>query len=120
MGYKTKKLSIGKNKFQNKGFLLYQNLWHLSKLTKKQRKWAAFKGKMFSIELARPVRKYKVLNTVAKNFTRNLTAKKNTFSNLMWKKRRFADKILSIIIKQNKYKKKGLVANKIEFDNKKA
>lgn len=130
MSYKTKKLSIGKNKFKNKGFLLYQNIWYQSKLTKKQQKKKWTKGKIFSIEQMRNVRKYKVLNTVAKNYC-NFTIKKNTFNNVEWKKRRIADKIFSIIIEQklnSDFHQKqnertsihSISVNNTEFTNKKA
>lgn len=50
---------------------LYQNLWHLCKLTKKQQKWAKLKKKMYSTELNRPIRKYRLFRILNKPFVLN-------------------------------------------------
>lgn len=51
-------------------------MWHLSKLTKKQKNWAKFKGKMFTIELGRAVKKYRLFKLARPQFA---TQKISTF-----------------------------------------
>lgn len=43
---------------------MYQNQWHLSKLTKKQKKLSQYKVKVFSTELGRSVFKHRMLKTI--------------------------------------------------------
>lgn len=66
MSYQTKKLSPSPQKYKR---LYYQNLWHISKLQKNQKKWAKNKWKVHSAEQGRPVAKHRVLKTVGTAFS---------------------------------------------------
>lgn len=61
MGLKTKKLSF----YKAKGIVQYQNLWHIPKLTKKQKKWSKFKVKVHSTEQGRATPKFRMLQTIS-------------------------------------------------------
>nr|AAF72050.1 orf345 [Tetradesmus obliquus] len=62
MSVKNKKLSA--SKYKGRGLLLYQNLWHRSKLTKKGAKLSKYKVKVHSTEIGRPISKYRMLKTL--------------------------------------------------------
>lgn len=64
MSPKTKKLSI--KKYKGAGVLLYQNIWHQPKQTKKLNQWSKFKKKMQFTELRKikPMPKYAVYKTL--------------------------------------------------------
>lgn len=74
MSHKTKHLSPFKIK--GRGVLLYQNLWPLSKLTKKQFRWSKFKTKVRSAEQGRSMLKYRALKTISPRWVQNTKAKK--------------------------------------------
>ncbi len=76
MSHKTKKLSPFK--YKGRGLLLYQNLWHMPKLTKKQLRWSKFKDKVHSTEQGRPINKYRALKIIIPHWVQNTKAKKKT------------------------------------------
>lgn len=84
---------------------LYQNLWHLCKLTKKQQKWAKLKKKMYSTELNRPIRKYGLFRILNKPFALNkqyyctTKSKTKTMMHSNFKKGLHLKKALCLIVK---------------------